>query len=121
MASVLERLKVLIGSSTPIVVMETVEEVRAVRLVRAACSSLSLAVFEWSIASGLTRCGSDVGQVIHEGFAGSLSANSLESVENAKAIYNSREPEQMLGNLEGISIEATFILKDLHRDRKSVV
>jgi len=121
MASVLERLKVLIGSSTPIVVMETVEEVRAVRLVRAACSSLSLAVFEWSIASGLTRCGSDVGQVIHEGFAGGLSANSLESVENAKAIYNSREPEQMLGNLEGISIEATFILKDLHRHMENPV
>jgi hypothetical protein len=34
----LERLKVLINSSTPIVVMETVEEVRALTLVRAACS-----------------------------------------------------------------------------------
>ena len=55
----LERLKVLIDSSTPIVVMETVEEMRAVRLVRAACASLSLAAFEWTIASGLVRCGSD--------------------------------------------------------------
>ena len=127
MASVLERLKVLIGSSTPIVVMETVEEMRAVRLVRAACSTLGLAAFEWSIASGLTRCGSDVGEVINEGFAGSFAANNagnhaaLESVENAKAIYNSREPEQMLGNLEGISIEATFILKDLHRHMENPV
>jgi hypothetical protein len=34
----LERLKVLINSSTPIVVMETVEEARALTLVRAACS-----------------------------------------------------------------------------------
>ena len=34
----LERLKVLINSSTPIVVMETSEEVRAVGLVRTACS-----------------------------------------------------------------------------------
>jgi hypothetical protein len=34
----LQRLKVLIDSSTPIVVMETVEEVRAVRMVRSACA-----------------------------------------------------------------------------------
>jgi SpoVK/Ycf46/Vps4 family AAA+-type ATPase len=38
-----------------------------------------------------------------------------DSVENAKALYNSREPAAMLANLEGISIEAAFILKDLHR------
>jgi SpoVK/Ycf46/Vps4 family AAA+-type ATPase len=54
----LERLKVLINSSTPIVVMETVEEVRALTLVRTACSELSLAVFEWTIADGLVRSGS---------------------------------------------------------------
>lgn len=48
----LSTLKVLIDSSAPIVVMETVEEVRAVRLVRLACTSLNLATFEWSIASG---------------------------------------------------------------------
>jgi hypothetical protein len=36
MPDTLERLKILIESSTPIVVMETVEEMRAVRLVRAA-------------------------------------------------------------------------------------
>ena len=55
MADALERLKILLNSSTPIVVMETVEEMRAVRLVRVACSSLNLATFEWSIASGLVR------------------------------------------------------------------
>jgi len=32
MADILDRLKVLIESSTPIIVMETVEETRAVRL-----------------------------------------------------------------------------------------
>ena len=53
----LERLKVLINSSTPIVVMETVEEVRAVRMARLACSELNLATFEWTIASGLARSG----------------------------------------------------------------
>ena len=46
MPDALERLKILLNSSTPIVVMETVEEMRAVRLVRVACSSLNLATFE---------------------------------------------------------------------------
>ena len=55
----LDRLKVLINSSTPIVVMETSEEMRAVSLVRAACSELNVATFEWSIADGLVRSGSN--------------------------------------------------------------
>src|SRR5580692_10141605 len=139
-ADALQRLKILIDSSTPIIAMETVEEVRAVRMVRAACASLNLAVFEWSIASGLMRSGSSVGEVVTGGydFSGhslrdhalpdpSLPGHSLlglapsghagmQSIEqNAKALYNSREPAQMLGNLEGVSIDAAFILKDLHR------
>src|SRR6266852_1161934 len=55
----LERLKVLINSSTPIVVMETVEEVRAMTLVSAACSELNMALFEWTVADGLTRSGAN--------------------------------------------------------------
>jgi len=66
-ADALQRLKILIDSSTPIIAMETVEEVRAVRMVRAACASLNLAVFEWSIASGLMRSGSSVGEVVTGG------------------------------------------------------
>jgi AAA+ superfamily predicted ATPase len=119
-ADALQRLKVLIDSSTAIVVMETVEETRAVRMVRAACSALNLAVFEWSIASGLMRCGSTVGEVVSGGYdfadhntPGNAGLDSIE--QNAKALYNSRDPAQMLGNLEGISVEAAFILKDLHR------
>ena len=54
----IDRLKVLLNSSTPIVIMETVEEVQAVALVRSACSELNLAVFEWTIADGLVRSGS---------------------------------------------------------------
>ena len=59
MADSLERLKILLSSSTPIVVMETVEEMRAVSLVRSACVELNMAVFEWSIADGLVRSGSN--------------------------------------------------------------
>src|SRR5499427_3710402 len=119
MDKVLDRLKVLIDSSTPIVVMETVEETRAVRMVRAACSALNLAAFEWTIASGLVRSGSgaldslvDKGSFVPGGYrAGSVA----DVAESAKALYDSREPAKMLANLEGITIEAAFILKDLHR------
>ncbi len=111
----LQRLKVLIDSSTPIVVIETVEEVRAVRMVRAACSALNLAAFEWSVATGLMRCGSSVGEVVTGGNYDFAPHGVQDSAENAKALYNSREPAAMLANLEGITIEAAFILKDLHR------
>src|SRR5580704_17735364 len=113
MADALERLKILLSSSTPIVVMETVEEMRAVRLVRAACSSLNLATFEWSIASGLVRCGSDVGELVPET---SLSfAGQGHDQSGAQALYNSKEPAQALSNLEAMSLEAAFVLKDFHR------
>ncbi len=115
MSSTLDRLKVLLDSSTPIVVMETVEEVRAVRLVRSACASLNLTAFEWSIASGLARCGSEEPAFQSEAAGIPSHATGSDADLHAQAIYNSREPAQMLGNLEGISIEAAFILKDLHR------
>ncbi len=113
----LARLKVLLDSSTPIVAIESVEEVRAVRLVRAACAALNLATFEWTIASGLERCGSDVGEVVPEvrSTASAYGTAVQQALANSKAIYNSQEPAQMLANLEGISIGAAFILKDLHR------
>jgi len=117
MDNTLDRLKVLLDSSTPIVVVETVEESRATRLVRVACSTLSIAAFEWSIATGLTRCGTNVvDSVVNGAFPpGGYAAGDTHAIEeNAKALYNSREPAQMLANLEGISIEAAFILKDLH-------
>jgi ATP-dependent 26S proteasome regulatory subunit len=120
MANALDRLKVLIDSSTPIVAIETIEEMRAVRMVRAACSALNLAVFDWSIASGLLRCGSGVGEYVAEAFEARAGVHQyaqpgFDAGEHAKALYNSREPAQMLGNLEGITAEAVFILKDLHR------
>jgi SpoVK/Ycf46/Vps4 family AAA+-type ATPase len=119
----LTRLKVLLDSSTPIVAIESVEEVRAVRLVRAACAALNLATFEWTIASGLARCGSDVGEVVPEsrGSVSGYGAAVQEALANSKAIYNSQEPAQMLANLEGISIGAAFILKDLHRHMEEPV
>jgi len=130
MADALERLKILIDSSTPIVVMETVEEMHAVRLVRVACASLNLTVFEWSIATGSARCGSDDRHLELEsrfpastygsGVAQPGAGHDLTNL-SAQALYNSRDPVQALGNLEGISIDAAFILKDFHRHMEDPV
>lgn len=139
MADGLERLKVLINSSTPIVVMETSEEMRAVSLVRAACAELNMATFEWTIADGLVRSGSNSGAP--QPSAGSwshgarvqtrtvLSPTAGEAerltralitsdggmVGAAASMYNTREPVQALANMESMTMEAVFILKDFHR------
>lgn len=153
MSNGLDRLKVLINSSTPIVVMETSEEVRAVNLVRSACAELNMATFEWSIAEGLLRSGSnappepqkiamharvDQATVLTQGGRGptqtrtvlspgsgeadrltravmsSLGADSA-TVAAGNPIYNTREPVQALANMESMTLEAVFILKDFHR------
>lgn len=150
----LDRLKVLINSSTPIVVMETSEEMRAVSLVRTACSELNMATFEWSIADGLVRSGSNVPAENHKNTpqaptdesagwtrvsAGTLpqphtvlspsrgeaerltrAVTSIVGAEGGAAgasgsIYNTREPAQALANMESMTVEAVFILKDFHR------
>jgi ATP-dependent 26S proteasome regulatory subunit len=108
--SSMERLKILINSSTPIIVMETVEEVRALTLVRAACSDLSLPIFEWTIADGLVRSGGD-----GAGGARTLSAISHDGLAPKTAMYNTTDPVQALANLETMTIEAVFVLKDFHR------
>lgn len=115
MPDVLEHLRVLIDSSTPIVILETVEETRAVRLVHAAALPLNLAVFEWTIASGLVRCSNDAKVSPQRVTAIPHAATSFSADASAQAIYNSRDPSQALSNLEAISTEAVFILKDFHR------
>lgn len=150
MADGLERLKVLINSSTPIVLMETSEEMRAVNLVRTACTELNMATFEWTIADGLVRAGSNgapqsgsvglqarIDQVT--GWTGgaraqarsvlSPGAGEADRLTRAMAtsivadsgaaagasMYNSRDPVQALANMESMTVEAVFILKDFHR------
>jgi len=156
----LDRLKVLINSSTPIVVMETSEEMRAVSLVRAACSELNVATFEWSIADGLVRSGSNAPAEHHRNpstpradqpggwtrvSAGSLAqphtvlspgaaeserltrsvmsalGTEVASAAAAGSIYNTREPVQALANMESMTVEAVFILKDFHRHMEDPV
>jgi len=146
MTDTLDRLKVLINSSTPIIVMETSEEMRAVNMVRAACTELNMAIFEWSIADGLLRSGSNApvqprstpssiwGQSGPSqaqprtalspggGEADRLTRAVMSSMGSGAAvaaaggsIYNTHEPVQALANMESMTIEAVFILKDFHR------
>jgi ATP-dependent 26S proteasome regulatory subunit len=122
----LERLKVLINSSTPIVVMETVEELRAVSLVRTACSELNMAVFEWTIADGLFRSGSNapaapVADLQMRMNAAHRTADAAPPESGKNAIYNTLDPVQALANLETMTIEAVFVLKDFHRHMDSPV
>ena len=138
----LERLKILINSSTPIIVMETAEETHAVGMVRTACSDLNMATFEWSIADGLVRSGSNISAEVRKisvpagatqtrtslspsaGEADRLARAMLSSQGadtatdgrgGASSIYNTREPVQALANMESMTLEAVFILKDFHR------
>lgn len=136
----LERLKVLINSSTPIVIIETMEEARAVRLIRTAADDAQLPVFEWNVADGLTRAGgvpvnsapitSPVPRppAHHEGtvYGGPVYGESPEEkrfvssvmsglTRDETSIYNTKEPAQVLAHLESMNIEAVFVLKDFHR------
>lgn len=139
----IERLKVLLNSSTPIVVMETVEEVQAVALVRSACSELNLAVFEWTIADGLVRSGTGA-PVSAQAYAarpdtrlGAIAQGNSEADRLVRAVmsslgsdaaaapkaavYNTTDPVQALANMESMTVEAVFVLKDFHRHLDSPV
>ena len=122
MTNPLERLRILINSSTPVVVMETVEEVRALKMVCSVCAEMNLPVFEWSIADGLTRCGSRSPVTMQAGRPASAQeqaqrmAQATTLAEQVQtAIGNTREPAQVLGHLETMTIDAAVVLKDFHR------
>ena len=121
-----DRLKVLINSSTPIVVMETVEEVRALSLVRAACAELNMAVFEWTVADGLVRSGSNAPTIPAADLQMRINAarHAIDpgAPESTKAaIYNTADPVQALANLDSMTLEAVFVLKDFHRHLENPV
>jgi len=132
--------------------METSEETRAVSVVRAACSQLNMATFEWTIADGLIRSASNT-PVERQKMAAQARPDPATTIWNqnsrsqtrtvlsptggeaerltravmssigtegsasaaAGSIYNTREPVQALANMESMTVEAVFILKDFHR------
>jgi SpoVK/Ycf46/Vps4 family AAA+-type ATPase len=81
-------LKTLVLSRNPIIVIESVEEDRIERLVKAVAADLKVAVFEWTVTRGLVRTTGQGG------------------------VYGTNEPQTMLAGLPGMA-EGIFLLKDI--------
>ena len=122
----LERLKLLLNSSSPLVIVETVEEMRALEVIRHAAFDLQLPVFEWSVADGLVRyekkprrppgSGSEV-----QDFLAPVTPDEINIAAGAGSILNTQQPEAMLAHLRTLTIEAVFVLKDFHRHLDSAI
>ena len=133
-----EQLKILINSSTPIIIMETVEEGRALSLVRSVSSELQLPLFEWNIADGLRRNGlipapALAGQAAAKPTGASPASSRITNGESpvdsvnhtilgqassrpeGAPIINTTQPVGVLAHIESMSTDAIFMLKDFHR------
>lgn len=121
-----DHLKVIFDSSTPLVIIETVEEQRAMNLIRMAASEVRLPVFEWSVVDGLFRSGSTPGsderleqvnaRLVEQGLpsvAGKVDPAARSG--SASPIYKTKEAAAVLSHLESLTLEAVYVLKDLHR------
>jgi ATP-dependent 26S proteasome regulatory subunit len=141
----LSRLKILFNSTTPVVVMETLEEERMMFLVRSACSELNLPLFEWSIADGLVRSGSnapvqpasnprttqtDLNKRIAAAQAALMQANlppvdfgniSADPAPPQSAIINTSTAAGVLAHLDTLTIPGVFVLKDFHRQMDDAI
>ncbi len=120
MSTSLERLKLLINSSTPIVLIETVEEGRCLTLVRQACAELALTLFEWSIADGLRRSGVPTSPTADDPRQREWSAGPQTGPSDGP-IMNTQQPANVLAHIETLTVEAVFLLKDFHRHLDDVI
>jgi SpoVK/Ycf46/Vps4 family AAA+-type ATPase len=116
-----ELLKVIIDSNTPMVLIETAEEVRALEIIRAAAAELNMSVFEWSVADGLHRSGSNGGPAHPPPIPVVLGKEQYRDENIPQPIYHTRDAAEMLAHLQTLTVEAVFVLKDLHRHIDSAV
>ena len=121
-----DRLKLLINSSSPLVLIETVEELRALELVRGAAFDLQLPVFEWSVADGLVRYEKKprtpgTGNYQVQDFLAPITQNEVNIASGAGAILNTQEPAGVLAHIMTMTIDAVFVLKDFHRHLDSAI
>src|SRR5256885_12789603 len=122
----LERLKLLLNSSSPLVIVETVEEMRALELIRRAACDLQLPVFEWSVADGLVRYEKKPQRPANSGyqvqdFVAPITQQEINIASGAGSILNTQQPEGMLAHVRTLTIEGVFVLKDFHRHLDSAV
>lgn len=95
----------LVMSFHGVIVIETVEEERVRSLINAAVKDLQLAVFEWSIAQGLTRAqGSPHNRWTNE--------YALQEKQTPQVLGKTAEPIDMLRHIETMAYPAIYWLKD---------
>src|ERR1043165_3608877 len=117
-----ELLKIIIDSNTPMVLIETAEEVRALKVIRAAAGELNMPVFEWSVADGLHKWGGSAGPLHSPPPIPTILGKEQYRDENVpQPIYNTRDAAEMLAHLQTLTVEGVFVLKDLHRHMDSAV
>jgi SpoVK/Ycf46/Vps4 family AAA+-type ATPase len=83
-------LEVLINSHYPIIYIETFEESRIENLVLEVTFNMGLPLFIWSATTGLARFG------------------------NEKPVYNTKSPHDALSFIDSSTMEAVYLLKDMH-------
>jgi SpoVK/Ycf46/Vps4 family AAA+-type ATPase len=84
-------LEVLIDSQYPIICIETHEESRAEEILTRICRCMRLPFFHWVATQGLTRSG------------------------EPQPVFNTRTAMEVLNFISSSSLDAVYLLKDLHR------
>jgi len=86
----LDELRLLVNSHHPLITIETAEEMRVEELLQKVAAELGVALYTWSVTTGLARAG-------------------------GQPIYHTADPEQALANLSLVQGDAIFLLKDFAR------
>ncbi len=81
----------LLRSHSPILVLETHEETRAVQLMKGISMNMGSAIFKWSVATGLQRIDLVMDSQVHL-----------------------KEPDKVLRHIQSSSFEAFYMLLDFH-------
>lgn len=108
-------IQTLVQAFHPIIVIETVEEERVLELLQAATKDLTMRLFEWSIASGLSK--------VEDSFdAPWKNQYAPPGTQNLPALENTTEPSEVLKHISGLNIQGIFWLKDFgkHLDEAAV-
>lgn len=112
----IRNLQTLILSFHPVIVIETVEEERVQGLLKKATQDMSMPLFEWSVAQGLTRSPGTMD-------APWVNEYAPPGTIKPTTIGNTAEALSVLQHLQDMTIKALFWLKDFtkHLDDPVVV
>ncbi|WP_008313081.1 AAA family ATPase [Leptolyngbya sp. PCC 6406] len=104
-ASSVRHFQTLVLSFHGMVVIETVEEERVQTLINAAVNDLQMAVFEWSVASGLTRSQGN----LHNRWSNEYTP---PGIQQPQLIEGTCEPLEVLRHIQSMGYQAIYWLKD---------